>query len=112
MDAHEVRNLDREIEQAKHIIEMRDALVRLEKNRDFKKVITEGFLKDFVLNAIAVRARYEFRNNETLMQSNLHKIDAAAELHEFFRNLKANGIQCEHDLANAEALKLQVEMED
>ena len=41
----EVRNIDVEIEQAKAIIAMRDAVIRLEKNKDFQKVISNGFLR-------------------------------------------------------------------
>jgi hypothetical protein len=109
---HEVRNIDIEIEQAKKSIALRDALVRLEKNRDFRKVVTEGFLKEFALNTIAVRGRPEFRNSEALMESNTRKLDAMGELHEYFRNVKSNGLMMESALSEAQELRDEVAMEE
>lgn len=112
MQQQEVRNIDIEIEQAKKCISLRDALVRLEKNRDFKKVVSEGFLKDFALNTIAVRGRPEFRNSEVLMESNTRKLDAMGELHEYFRNVMSNGAMMESTLAEAQDLRNEVAMEE
>lgn len=104
----EIRNIDIEIEQAKKIIAMRDALVRLEKNPDFRKVISDGFLREFALNTVAVRGRLEFRTNPALMESNTRKLDAVGELEEFFRNVRANGARMEICLQEAEETRNEV----
>lgn len=104
----EVRNIEVEIEQAKAIIAMRDALIRLEKNKDFQKVISNGFLRDFALNTVAIRGRMEFRTNQALMDSNTRKLDAVGELEEFFRNVRANGARMEMTLQEAEATRNEI----
>lgn len=108
MENQEVRNIDIEIEQAEKMVAVRDALVRLEKNRDFRKVVSEGFLKDFALNTIAVRGRPEFRNNPMLIESNTRKLDAMGELQEYFRNVHANGKMMEGSLVEARELRNEV----
>lgn len=44
-DETDIRQVEVSIEHAKKAVDMRDALVRLSKNRDFKKVILEGYLE-------------------------------------------------------------------
>ena len=104
----EVRNIDIEIEQAKERIAMRDALVRLEKNRDFRKVVSEGFLRDFALNTVAIRGRMEFRTNQALMDSNTRKLDAVGELEEYFRNVRAHGARMDAALKEAEEIRNEI----
>ena len=101
----DVRNLDIEIEEAKKVIAMGEALARLEKNRDFKKVITEGLCEEFALNTIKLRGNTGFRMNEALMASNLRKLDMIGELVEYFRNVKANAAMCESALTEAHDLR-------
>ena len=104
----EVRNIDIEIEQAKELIAMRDALVRLEKNRDFRKVVSEGFLRDFALNTVAIRGRMEFRTNQALMDSNTRKLDAVGELEEYLRNVRAHGARMDVALKEAEETRNEI----
>ena len=104
----EVRNIDIEIEQAKELIAMRDALVRLEKNRDFRKVVSEGFLRDFALNTVAIRGRMEFRTNQALMDSNTRKLDAVGELEEYCRNVRAHGARMDVALKEAEETRNEI----
>ena len=104
----EVRNIDIEIEQAKELIAMRDALIRLGKNKDFQKVISNGFLRDFALNTVAIRGRMEFRTNQALMDSNTRKLDAVGELEEYFRNVRAHGARMDVALKEAEEIRNEI----
>lgn len=54
---NEIQNIDLAIEQLREVVSLSDALQRLEKNEDFKKVFLEYLLKDEVLrlgNLLAV----------------------------------------------------------
>ncbi|MEQ1950925.1 hypothetical protein [Mesorhizobium sp. CN2-181] len=42
----EIVQLERQIEEAKAVVEQRDMMVKLTNNREFKKLIVEGFMKD------------------------------------------------------------------
>lgn len=108
----DIRELEIEVEKAKAIIDTYEALVRLEKNKDFKKVILDGYLKEFALNTVLIRGRMEFRSNATLLESNTRKLDSIGELAEYFRNLRGNAAQMRNLLAEAESTREEILSEE
>ena len=106
------RNLNAEIDQARKAIEMRDALVRLEKNSDFKTVIETGFFKDFSHNLVMQRGMPEMRGVPEIMEANTRKIDSIGELNHYFRGVKAMGAQSERTLKEAQNLESSLDPEE
>ncbi|AUR97280.1 coil containing protein [Vibrio phage 1.238.A._10N.261.52.F10] len=99
---NQVRNIDADIQKYKDDISLRDALVRLEKNRDFKKVFETAYFKDFAQNLVAQRALPEMRSREELIAANTRKLDAISEAQHFIRAVHAMGGQADGKLSNAE----------
>lgn len=46
---HQIQQIEVGFEEAKEVIALRDALIRLQTNEDFKKVINENYLRDEAL---------------------------------------------------------------
>jgi hypothetical protein len=105
----QTRNLNAEIEQAKKAIAMRDALVRLESQPDFKTVIETGFFKDFSNNLVMQRGMPEMRGVPEIMEANTRKIDSIGELNHYFRGVKAMGAQSENSLIAARELESRLD---
>jgi hypothetical protein len=49
-----VNDLEQHKENLKRYVERRDALVKLLKNREFKQIISEGFMRDEVVRSVAM----------------------------------------------------------
>ncbi len=64
------------------------ALERLEKNKDFKKVITEGFLRDWAVDTAQRRGHPQIRSNALLLDNNTRSLDAIGELNWFLSQRK------------------------
>lgn len=60
-----------QLEDAKQAQAMNDVLDRLERNRDFKKIVLEGFLKDHVLEQTSMIARPDCQHD--LVQQSIQK---------------------------------------
>lgn len=91
--SQDIRNMDIENKNASASIALADALARLEKNRDFKKVIEEGYFKEFAHNLVAQRAMPEMRSTESVIATNTRKLDAISELRHWFRGVRSMGYQ-------------------
>lgn len=83
------RNIDAEIQGHKDAIKLGEALVRLEKNRDFKAVFGEAYFKTFANNLVLQRAMPEMRSRPEMIEANTRKIDAVSEVQHFLRGVHA-----------------------
>lgn len=54
--AQEIESLERDITQAKPIIEFGSALERLDRNKDFRAVIKEGYFKNEAIRLVHLKA--------------------------------------------------------
>lgn len=104
----QVRNIDKEIEALQKAIELKDAIVRLEKNRDFKKVFTDMYFSEWATNLVMQRGLPEMRSRPELIEANSRKIDAVGELHGFIRGTKAQGNDCELRIKEAEDARASI----
>lgn len=108
----EVRNIDAEISEHKEKISLRDALLRLEKNRDFRKVIEKAYGEEFAKNLIMQRALPEMRSRPEMIEANTRKVDAISELFHFLRGVHAMGAHAEQALPEAELTREEILDED
>ena len=87
------------IEQAKEVIAMRDAAIRLIGNEDFKKVIEESYFNDEVLRLVDLRADLMLKPAQKDNIANmLHGIPA---LKMFLKQIINTGNRMETDLKDA-----------
>lgn len=96
------RNIDAEIQSYKDSIALRDALVRLEKNPDFKKVMLDHYGDEFAKQLVMQRADPSFRARPEVMEANTRKIDAVSEFFGYIRTLHAIGANAEANLTVSE----------
>jgi len=82
----QIEQIELSIEQAKSSIDMRDALRRLNENKDFKKVIVEGYFEKEASRVVLLKADPNTQDTET--QDALDKsIIAIGQLRQYMRTI-------------------------
>jgi len=95
-----------EEEQAKELIKYRDALMRLQQNKDFKLIMSEGYFKNEASRLVLLRADPSIQEDPKIVRSIDDKIIAVGELRQYFITTLARGHQAEESLKEArEAFK-------
>lgn len=106
----EVEQIEIEITQAKYMVDLGDALARLEKNKDFKKVFEEEYFKNEAGRLIRARANFnlspEQRNNI------LNMLDSIGFLQQFFRDIKVTAEQMKQTIAENEETREEMLREE
>jgi len=81
-------------EQAKSVVELSEALERLEQNADFKRVVTDGYLNESV-KGIVMTLAYA---NEMQLKDRLNKLIGISNLQMYFAGIKGQGAQAKEAL--------------
>lgn len=90
-----------DIDTAKNQVALRDALRRLSKNRDFKKLVLEQYFEKEPVRLCMLRADHNFQDPKD--QADLLKeLDAIGCLQQFFRSVLILGDRAEGALAEYE----------
>jgi len=93
------------IEQAKKVVALRDALRRLHSNKDFIKVIKEGYFVEDASRLVLLKADPEMMSDE-LQASIERQIIAIGQLSQYFGKTEALGTMSERAITeNQEALE-------
>ena len=82
--------LELRLSQIKEVIKKGDALERLSKNKDFKFLILDGYLKEEAARLVKLRADNSSTFNEVIKKSIDSKITGVGEFNEFLRMIKKN----------------------
>ena len=90
-------------EQAKDAIELRECVIRLYDNPDFKKLILEDLFSNEAKRLVFVKADMSIRQNESVLKAVEDRITTIGELNQYFRNVIAMGNQMEARLQQAKA---------
>lgn len=101
----EIKEIEVSMEQAKAAVAMRDSLNKLFSNKDFKKVIMEGYFKEEAVRLVLTKAHSNHQDKDS--QEQLSKdIDAIGRLNEYFRHIFLQGQMAESAIAEgSEALE-------
>lgn len=105
----ELHQIEVTIEQAKDTLEAMRALERLRKNKDFIKLIEEGYLKDEACRLVLARAEPALQTTEN--QSQLNKmIDGVGYFRQYLNKIYQMGHHAEasiedHENTRAELLR-------
>ena len=99
-----------QLEDAKQAQAMNDVLDRLERNRDFKKIVLEGFLKEHVLEQTSMLARPDCQH-ELVQQSIQKSLTGASSFNAYLTSLRQMAAaadervrQCEEALVELESM--------
>lgn len=84
-----VQKIEENIKQARQIIELQAALDRLATNKDFKLVITEGYLKQEAIRLVHLKAEAFFQTLER-QSAIVRDIDGIGSLVSYFTTLRHN----------------------
>lgn len=91
-------------EYAKEFGDLSDALERLEKNPDFKKVILEGYFEKNASRLVLLRADGNIRANPEAKESIDDQLIAIGELRQYFIAVKTRGYQAKEALKEADKM--------
>lgn len=83
----QVNQLESSIKESRKVVDLGDALARLKTNRDFKKVILEGFFEQEAVRLVHLKADSNMQSPES-QKSILLQLDAIGTLAQFFRTLE------------------------
>lgn len=99
----QLQQIEVTIEEAKSVIKLKDAYVRLLNNDDFKAVIQKGYFEDESVRCVLMRGMPNF-DSEDAQKKILRDIDGIGTLRQFFISLQKKAMMSENAIAaNAEA---------
>jgi len=102
------QNIEKHLKECKDQINLNKSLQRLYKNRDFKAVVVEQFLKKEAVRCVTAKAMRAMQPKE-LQESLDKRITAIGEFSEFLRAIPMLASLAEQDIREAEELP---ELED
>lgn len=109
--AQQMEIVEVEIDDAKVQISMADSLMRLHKNKDFKKVFLEGYMKDDLVRA--VKSKADPACQDAVSQSMLNqRIESVGQLDQFMRTVFIFGNMASKSLADYEAVREEMLSEE
>jgi len=79
--------------------DLKEALERLEKNKDFQRVILEGYFKDKAINGVSLLASPQIKRNGARSDV-MEALIAISQLEDFFITIRAMGEEPEEDEEN------------
>lgn len=86
MSIDAIQEIELNISQAKKIVELGDCLERLRNNRDFKKVIQEGYFEQEAVRLVHLKSDISFQTPER-QKSILTQIDSIGNLNQYFETV-------------------------
>lgn len=104
----QIQQVEVTIQQLKEIVEVKNAILRLEQNRDFKKIFLEGYFKE---EAARLALLTRTGNPQIDVQEVFKDIEAIGGLASYLRNKVSFGMRAEEDLAEHQELATELETE-
>ena len=97
----QIQSVEMSIEDAKKAVRRRDAILRLEKNKDFKYLILEGFMEKHAVKQVMLKASPAMQSPEAQNMVDL-QINAIGQFKQFMYNVVLMGNNAERALENDE----------
>lgn len=89
MSQAQIDQLHRNIEQATGFIDLAGVLTRLQANKDFRKIISEGYLRDEAVRLVHAKSNVALQSPAD-QAAIIKQIDAIGCLEAFFRQIEKN----------------------
>jgi len=111
MNNNDIKQIEISIEEANIAVKLAKALVRLEKNKDFKQVITEAYFKEDAQRLVLLKAA-PAAQEERIQKAIESDMNAIGSLFQHFHKIKQLGSMAEKELISAEEERLELIEED
>lgn len=98
----QIQAIERNLKEAKEIKEMSNALLRLEKNKDFLAVVKNGYFKDEAVRLVHLRGDPGMQTPER-QESIMKQVDSISNFHQYLINITRKAEMAEKAIANDEA---------
>ena len=96
-----IEEIELNIEQAKTIVALGNAMERLSNNRDFKKVIVEGFFEKEAIRLVHLKSDFNMQNPEA-QASIASQMDSIGNLAQYFNKVINQGMLAEKAIQSDE----------
>ena len=103
----QIKQIDRNIEAAKATLELSGALERLLTNRDFRKVIAEGYLTQEAVRLVKIKGEPAMQTSEK-QAAILRDIDSIGSLHQYFNTIFMQGGIAEKQIGADEEMRVEL----
>lgn len=107
----QLAQLDREEKQAKYDKGMAESLERLYSNRDFKRLVLDGYFKDEAVRLVQLKATPSMQNPQS-QASIIQQIDAIGSFQQFLTIVGQQGNLAERFLDSVEDTRSFITSED
>ena len=105
----QLEELDNNMQEAKHFIDIKDSTIKLFKNREFKKVVLDYYFKEEAARLVMAKSSALSEDQKKLIDNMIYGIGA---LSNFFDSVHQRGIQAEQALQEDEDAKTEILQED
>lgn len=111
MSEQQIHEIEINIEQAKSFVGMGESLEKLFRNRDFKKIVMDGYFKDEAIRLVHLKGDPSMQKPE-LQEAILRDIDAISALHSYFQALQQRADHARYAIEEGEKEIEELRSED
>lgn len=79
--------VEQSIEESRQILDLAEALARLKSNRDFRKVLIDGFFKEEAVRLVQLKGSPDMQGDSE-QKALIGQIDAIGALYQYFRRIE------------------------
>ena len=97
--------LEANMAEARHFVDVKNSLIKLQKNRDFKKVITEYYFKEEAARLVMAKSSNLTEEQQKVIDKMIYGIGSLAK---FFDSTLSRGVQSEQTLVEDEEAKAAI----
>jgi len=101
----QLEQLEESMVEARHFVAIRNSLIKLQTNKDFKKVITEYYFKEEAARLVMAKSSSLTEEQQLLIDKMIYGIGSLAK---FLDQTLARGAQAEQALAEDEDTKANI----
>ena len=105
----QLEELDNNMQEAKHFIDIKDSTIKLFKNREFKKVVLDYYFKEESARLVMAKSAALTEDQKKLIDNMIYGIGA---LSNFFDSVLTRGIQAEQAYQDDENARTEILQED
>ena len=101
----QLENLEANMVEAKHFVDVKNSFEKLSRNRDFKKVITEYYFKEEAARLVMAKSSNLTEEQQIVIDKMIYGIGSLAK---FFDSVLSRGIQAEQQVVEDEETKANI----
>lgn len=111
MSSQEIQAIEQNIQAAKTRLEFGAALERLQSNRDFRRVIEEGYFRDEAVRLVHLKADPNMQTEES-QRSIVQQMDAIGSLSQYFVTVRQLAGMAARSIEGDEAMLEEIRAEE